>query len=135
MTNPYSTPSTTVYESPVAQSNRRSLPDSDTHQIDFGAIIRKWEWLRIFYNSILITMVMLLVLFGFPGLLVDLNFLSCVLAGAIIANLCFLTAPAIEGYGTHFRLWHPLFSYVLFAAGTFFAMILAIACVLWFPKI
>lgn len=50
-----------------------------------------------------------------------------VVFGGVIANVCLLTGPAIEGYATHFRVSNEVMTAVLFIAGlgltAFLAMI------------
>jgi hypothetical protein len=65
----------------------------------------------------------------------DPGYWMVLVIGAFMANLCFLTGPAIEGYGNHFRLWQSGFTIVLFLAGLGLATLLAFACVAGYPNI
>ncbi len=121
MTNPYT--------APAANIGKNGTVANRGHGDNFGTIIRRWERLRLMYNAFLTIVVLLLTIVFFPTLLGDFRFWLCLVAGASIANLCFFTGPAIEGYGTHFRLWQPAFTIVLFLAGLGLATLLAVGSV------
>ena len=113
-------------------SNPYVAPDSDSSPIagvDFAAIIRRWERLRIVYNGILVSLVLLLTFIVFPGHVSDPLYWARIAAGGLLANLCFLTGPAIEGYGTHFRFWNGAMTLLLFLAGLGLSTFLAIGCI------
>lgn len=124
---------TNPYESPSSASQSVSPSSTPNSGCDFGGIILRWERLRLSYNAFLTSVVLLLTVFVFPVHLADFGYWIAVLIGAFIANLCFFTGPAIEGYGTHFRCWHGAFTIILFLAGLALATLLAIACVVSYP--
>lgn len=96
---------------------------------DFGPIARRWERLRILYNAILAAGVLLCTLAAKFEARTDPVYWAAILIGAFIANLCYLTGPAIEAYGMLYRVWNPVFTILLFLAGTAFAGLLAIASI------
>jgi hypothetical protein len=99
--------------------------------VDFGEIVRRWELLRIRYNAVLIALVLLLVVIFFPERFSIARFWVQVFGGAVIANLCFTAGPTVEGYGRFlFRTWLDSMTVLLFLAGTCFAALLAVFCVL-----
>lgn len=111
-------------------SNPYAAPISATSNIasvDFAPIIRRWERLRLYYNAILVSFVLLVTFVRFPGHISDPAYWAKLAFGGLIANLCFLTGPAIEGYGTRFRFWNGVMTIVLFLAGLGFSTFLAIA--------
>ena len=118
MTNPYATPQTEIGAINVAESNVDLV-----RTIDFGSVIRRWEWLRIFYNCISATVLLLFVFMVYPKHIPDLDFWFVVCVCGVAANLCYLAGPAVEGYGTHFKLWKPIYTNLLFTAGTFLYLI------------
>ncbi len=122
--NPYASPSTDhgVVQGPPAVDN----------SCDFGKILRRWEPLRLIYNLVLTTLVLLSVIFFSPNHLSNLTFWLAVMLFAAISNLCFFIGPALEGYGTYFQLWHTSFTVVLFLAGLGLAAFLALAFVVAF---
>ena len=106
---------------------------SDTHfRVDFGPIIRRWEQLRWLYNAILIGLVLLMTVVGFPQHMVDPAYWVLVVFGGVLANVCFLTGPAIEGYGTYFDFWNPRMTLLLFLAGLGLTAILAMGSIAGF---
>ena len=114
------------------ETNPYSAPASAGTQIvgvDFTPIIRRWERLRIYYNTILVSFVLLVTFVAFPGKVSDVSYWASVTVGGVIANLLFLTGPAIEGYGTHFRIWHRFMTILLFLAGLGFSTFLAIGAI------
>ena len=101
---------------------------SNVPSVDFATIIRRWERLRIYYNAILISFVLLVTFIFFPGHTSDVSFWARVAVAGLLANLCFLTGPAIEGYGTHFGFWNGVMTMALFLAGLGLSTFLTIAC-------
>ena len=117
---------------PDTDSNPYSAPTSASANIagvDFAPIIRRWERLRIYYNAILISLVLLVTIVRFPGHVSDPAYWAKIAFFGLIANLCFLTGPAIEGYGTRLRIWNGAMTMVLFLAGLGLTAYLAIACI------
>jgi hypothetical protein len=85
-----------------------------------------WERLRIWYNTILMLVVVLSVL-PFRNLWFSdrLNF-YCI-EGAILANICFCVGLVAESYLRMFGWWQSWQRWALFAAGTLLAALLAAA--------
>jgi len=117
------------YESGSIDTEQTQAFVGNDGRCEFGKIIRRWERLRILYNAFLTVVVVTLAIFVFTNVVSDLVFWCCVIVGALIANLCFFTAPAIEGYGTYFGFWHPVFTIILFLVGLGLATLMAIGSV------
>lgn len=116
-----------------SESNPYSAPSASTERngnvVDFAEIIRRWEHLRLIYNGILVALVFVVTLVGFPQHLIEPYFwVAMILAGGF-ANVCFFTAPAIEGYGTYFGLWNQTLTWAMFFAGLGLTAILAVGVV------
>lgn len=109
--NPYATP---------------TLAAASSAGVDFAPIIRRWERLRLYYNSIIVSGVLVVTLVQFPGHALDPGYWARIALGLAVVNLCFMTGPAIEGYGTHLRIWHGAMTIVLFLTGLGFTAFLAI---------
>ena len=116
--NPYASPTTDSPSSAAAQAT-----------VNFVPILLRWEKLRLYYNLALALVVVLETVIFFPQQMLEPEFWVFVLIGAGVANLCFTTGPAIEAYGSYFRIWPPIFTYLLFLAGLGFTMALAVASV------
>lgn len=97
--------------------------------MDFVPILNRWERLRIVYNATLVCIVMATTFLAYPFLAKSVPFWVRIILGGVIANLFFTIAPAIEGYGTRFQIWHPLFTILLFLVGLAFASLLAMFCI------
>lgn len=67
----------------------------------------------------------------FPARLANPVFWFEVIVGAVIANLCYLAGPTVEGYGRHFGLWANFMTVLLFLTGTDAASILAIGSIVF----
>ncbi|MEM7455412.1 MAG: hypothetical protein AAF456_13760 [Planctomycetota bacterium] len=106
---------------------------ASTASIDFLPIMRRWERLRLYYNGALIVLVLFLSFVVFPRNASDIGYWFSVCFGGLIANLCYLTAPTIEAYGIHFRLWNGTLTTVLFLAGLGFTALLALWCIATYP--
>ena len=117
-TNPFSSPSS------------ESLSDATGVSVDFVPIMRRWDRLRLFYNGVLFTEVLGVAIFVRPNVFVDVGFFPVMCLGALGANLCFTTGPAIEAYGTYYRMWHPLMTFALYFAGLGLSMLLAFGTVM-----
>ncbi|MCR9117764.1 MAG: hypothetical protein NXI22_12545 [bacterium] len=120
---------TNPYETPTSTSSQVAVDAGKNDGCEFGVIIRRWERLRLFYNAVLMLVVLVLTAFAFPRLFGDLVFWRSLVVGAIIANVGFFAGPTGEGYGTVFKLWHPMFTTVLFIAQLGFSTLLAVVCV------
>ena len=121
--NPFSAPATTD------QNAGRKPPEPKQTPVDFGSVIKTWEILRIAYNLIMGAITIALTLVMYPENLLDLVFWFSVVVGALIANLCFLMGPAIEGYGRYFGLWGRPLTGLLFMAGLMVTFLLAWDCI------
>ena len=99
---------------------------------DFAPIIRRWEMLRIYYNGILVSLVLLLTFVVFPRHISVADYWVAIALGGLIANVCFFTGPAIEGYGTYFGLWNRVMTMLLFLAGLGLSTLLALGSIAGF---
>lgn len=126
--NPYAAPpaSATTAEDEALRAGRP--------RVEFGPILRRWERLRIYYNGLLISLVLLISFLVVPQHVDKLGYWVAIVFGGVIANLCFLTGPAIEGYGRHFRLWNGILTAMLFLVGLGLSAALAIGCIAMFPN-
>lgn len=120
--NPYATP---VAE-PAAEDG---VPNG---YINFGAILRKWERLRIYYNVLLAGLVLFITFGVYVRHVSNPRFWISICFGGVIANICFLLGPTIEAYGTHFRVWQTWFTNSLFVAGLGFTALLALISIVTF---
>jgi hypothetical protein len=93
--------------------------------VDFGAIVRRWERMRPWYNAVLVAITLLIVVARFPWRLADPIFWIVIGILAVAANACYFAGPLAEGYGRFLRLWNDAFTPLLFLAGTAFAALLA----------
>lgn len=109
------------------------VPDDDSglNAETFRGIIRRWERLRLFYVGWLGVVVLGCAVLLYP-VSATLDFCVVVAIGAVIANLCFFTGPAIELYGTAFRVWDEGWTIALFLAGTALATLLALGTMVSF---
>ncbi len=117
-------------ENPYASPESVDASDRDCSKslvVDFGPILLRWERLRLYYNGILITAVLLLTSVVFPNLFLEVDFWGCVVVGGVISNLCFFSGPLIEGYGRFFCVWNDMLTILLFLAGLIFTALMAIA--------
>lgn len=122
-TNPHTAPAT------KETTSQDSIRKVERPIVEFGGVIRTWERLRIGYNLVLIVFTMMLTAGLYRENLADILFWFAVGLGAIVANLCFMIAPAIEGYGRHFGLWHKPMTWLLFLGGLALTAILAWDCI------
>ena len=122
------------YRQPIAEETKQvDQPAKEIATLDFVPIIYRWERLRLFYNAALIVITIVLTLIAVPRNLLDVDFLLMIFAGGLFANLCFFIGPAIEAYGTHFRVWYGWMRAMLFWAGLILTAVLAAVCVLTYP--
>ncbi|QEF96150.1 hypothetical protein Mal15_01760 [Stieleria maiorica] len=117
--NPYTAPTT-------------SPSSTNTDSVDFAPIIRRWERLRLYYNAILVPIVLTTTFVGFPHHASLPGYWVSVVFGGVFANLCFMAGPTIEGYGTYFRFWNSAMTMMLFLAGLGFTALLAIGSIATF---
>lgn len=118
------------YAAPVSKGKRVERPTPAGMGVNFVPIVRRWERLRIYYNGILVSLVLLLVLSFVPHHFVDPSFWLWVVFGALFSNLCFFLGPSLEGYGTYARLWNNVLTGLLFLVGLGLTMLLAVFFVL-----
>lgn len=116
--NPYAPPEHT------AESSRAP---SDC---DFAPILRTWEKLRLWYNGILIPLVLVgsLALGGPQSR--SLDYWLGVIAAGLFCNFMFLLGPAIDGYLAYFRCQHSLWTALMFLAGFGLTLIGAAATII-----
>ncbi|MEM6470514.1 MAG: hypothetical protein AAF802_13240 [Planctomycetota bacterium] len=112
-------PSSNPYSAPTVELKSHSV------SVDFSSIIRRWERLRLFYNAVLVSIVLMVTLVAFPQHTVVPGYWVSLVIGGTVANLCFMTGPAIEGYGMYFGLWNPVMTTMLFFLGLGFTALLA----------
>lgn len=96
---------------PTAGSTRK-LKD------DFGLVILRWESFRILFNLMLIIACLGFTTLFDPANFKDHEFWCYLIAGALLANLLFMTGPAVDGYLTWYGVWTAPISLLLFVAGT-----------------
>jgi len=113
--NPYSAPLETETLKPTV------LPEN---VVNFGEIIRRWEWFRIFYNLalLLVTLFSAAVLGSFRA---PMLLLETAVVGAVGANVLFFYGPVADGYLQWMGFRHPAIGKLIFAMGTTLAMLLA----------
>lgn len=98
---------------------------TESQAVDFRPVMQRWEHLRLYYNVILVVFVILFAVFELPRLVTFPAFWIVCFVGGVVANLCFLVAPAIEAYSTCLNIWQRWMTLVLFLAGLAFTAILA----------
>lgn len=121
--NPYAAP-----KFPEA-SDRIHGSDSDD-VVDFRKIVKRWEFLRLFYNLGLATVSIVATLMIRPEAVLIPDFIACVLLGGVIANVAYFAGPLVQGYVSTLRLWHPQFEMLIFVGGTGLNSLLAVGCIL-----
>lgn len=67
-----------------------------TSPADYREIFFSWEWLRIVFNGVLVSLTLLCGL----GSLAAPKFWFTAIFGAIFTNVCFCLGPVLEGYAT-----------------------------------
>ena len=85
-----------------------------------------WERLRIWYNTVLIVVVVVNVLPYRELWFSDRLNYYCI-EGAILANICFCVGLVAESYLRIVRWWHDGLRWALFAAGTLLSALVATA--------
>ena len=123
--NPYSSPAAVEQAVP-------SVKNSAGNEIDFRAIVYGWERLRPLYNIIMVVFVLVLSAVFFAEKLTDPLYWMMLMLGGGFANLCYLTAAAVEAYTRFVFGWHRNLTYLLFAAGLLFTIGLAVICLFEF---
>ena len=92
-----------------------------------GKLVVGWEKLRLLYNIILGTFVLLLLGIAFQYVRSSiLDIIPRVVLGGIFANLCFCVGPILNGYLAWIGWGHPFIRPTLFVSGTVLTMLLAI---------
>ncbi|MCB9673030.1 MAG: hypothetical protein H6736_11650 [Alphaproteobacteria bacterium] len=117
----------------VLEAPRVPVQEVDPRLAAVGAVVVRWEKLRVAYNLLLglWTVLLTLPLLFRPWL--SFTFLDIVFVGAIVANAAFTAAPLLESYITWFVGPNRFVSPVLFSLGTLFTMLLAAATVFALP--
>jgi hypothetical protein len=102
---------------------------TDARLVNVGAVLVRWERLRIAYNLVLAAWTVLLTVPGMFAAWMSIDFLDAVLFGAIGANLCYSAGAVIEGYITWFVGTNRAITAVLFGLGLVLSMFLTLAVV------
>ena len=123
------------YAAPLPEDHSLEAAKQRAQVVDFVPIMVRWERLRWFYNGSLVFFVLFISFVLFPGNTTELDFWAVVCLGGFVANLCFMTGPAIEAYGTRFGIWHPLLTWMLFLAGLAFTALLAAYTIAIYPSL
>ena len=92
----------------------------------FGLVISRWESLRLVFNVVLVVLCLGYTVFLNPAHLTEFEFWKNLLLGALLANVLFMTGPALDGYLTWFGVWTAPIAMFLFLAGTTLTTILAL---------
>ena len=116
--NPYAAP-------PAGESFTKGF---EKPEFDFGAIIKRWEILRLVYNGVLIPWSIFLLMFSqaMAGIILALPI------GGVVANILFFLGPTVEAYMTWFGFWWRPFTYLLFLAGLALTGFMAAVAILQF---
>lgn len=117
--NPYSSP--LEIETPKPTTQRENV-------VDFGEIVRRWEWFRILYNLALF-FVTLLVAAIVGAFRVPVMLLETAVIGVVFANVLFFYGPVADGYLQWMGFRNPAVGKLIFTLGTTLAMLLAAATV------
>jgi hypothetical protein len=117
------------YKTPVASAASKSSVGDSTERVglDFIEIAKKWEWYRLVYNGVLVTLTLLFTVLLF-GLAPPLDILVVSVLGALVCNFFFLLGPAIDGYaqwisGSRSKSW----GIVVLVLGVLFSVLLVLA--------
>lgn len=119
--NPYAAPQLTE-----AGACTEAAP---TDVVDFRVIMKRWEYLRIFYNLILVAVTVAATLLLQPTEFLHPALMQSVFTGGIIANVAYFAGPLVEGYASSLRLWREGFFITVFVLGTILNCLLAVGCV------
>jgi len=117
--NPYSSPLEIETPKPITQRE---------NVVDFGEIVRRWEWFRILYNLALF-FVTLLVAAIVGAFRVPVMLLETAVIGVVSANVLFFYGPVADGYLQWMGFRNPAIGKLIFTLGTTLAMLLAAATV------
>ena len=130
--NPYQSPQTTDgYGAEAAEKGIWHATDAKYMML--GRLVVTWEKLRVPYNLVLI-LVVLAMTAGAPAWYLPAPYFFWHLCfGSVIANVCFLAGPAVDGYLSWFVLRHPAVTTLLFLAGTGLAAFFAVASLAFVP--
>jgi hypothetical protein len=114
--NPYQAPAT------VAALNSRP---PHTLDCDGRDLMRDWEYRRLWFNAILITVTMLIgTLANF--LIFERRFWTFAIEGAIGANVCFCVGPVVTWYLSRLGFNHRAAGALLFFLGTALSVVLTV---------
>ncbi|MBN1766214.1 MAG: hypothetical protein JW860_13215 [Sedimentisphaerales bacterium] len=81
-------------------------------------IFLRWEKLRIYYNLIITSVVILLTYHSLPEYIKDAQFLWICVRGFLIANICFTIGAAVNAYIHYMGGRHIGITITLFVIGT-----------------
>lgn len=120
--------------SPTDDSISTSDPATDSFAVEARSIFRRWEYLRLWYNGILVVWTLVWIgSLAWASIPADMalrqkmlrSFVGFALFGGIVANLCYFAGPILESYLTWLGVKPPRLRLGLFAVGTLFTMCLA----------
>lgn len=108
------------YQPPETQSSSTEPLPKDLELFLF------WEKLRVVYNLILTTVVLLVwVVFLRTSVLFDTLLVESIM-GALGANVCFCAGPVANAYAYWLGWRNPVVTFILFVTGTVFSMLLVL---------
>ena len=121
--NPFQSPELLAEDAAASAIQR----DSQTYRV--GDAVVFWEKLRWLYNSILLLFVVAMVILtrGLGAVEVWLE----ILAGGLLANLCYGAGPLVSAYLAWFGIRSKGLDLFLFASGTALTMVLAYLTIRW----
>ena len=122
--NPYTTPQADT----VVSSDNGNVTERTLGQIA-KRVFLDWEKMRLAYVGILVVFTLL---FGFSELGNPL-FWGGSVAGAIIANLCYLLGPIVDTYVSWLGFRSVALRWIMFALGTLFTMAGVVAMIVTLP--
>ena len=106
----------------------RQIPESQQNQKDnFGLVIVRWESFRLLFNILLVITCLGHGVLANPANFGDFEFWKYLVIGAVLANLLFMTGPALDGYLTWYGIWTAPIALLAFMCGTGLTMMFAIA--------
>ncbi len=89
------------------------------------ALLSRWECLRLSYNRVLASEVLVLCVLIRSELLEDRRFWGYLILRGIAANLCFCAGPVADGYAHRLGFGSRVTTTVIFRVGTGLAVLLA----------
>jgi hypothetical protein len=112
-----------------------AAPQTNLASSSIRQVFLQWEWLRIWYNTVLVFWVLGLVSYfvayepnGHPDYPWGWFWLSIV-EGAVVSNICFFLGPASEAYLHWLGVWAHWMRALVFVAGLAFTAFAAFVVV------